>query len=67
VFGYLQHSFDCPFSKALTTGIGFSPLIGVICMVASVILTVSVSLLTRAPSDEVIYEAFDKPIENEIK
>ena len=67
VFGYSQHSFKCSFGTALTTGIGFSPLIGVICMVSSVIVTVAVSLLTRAPSEEIIYEAFDKPIENEIK
>ncbi len=67
VFGYYQNGFDSSFAKALSTGIGFSPLIGVICMVSSVIVTVVVSLLTKRPSDETLHEAFDKAIENEIK
>ena len=33
----------------------------------SVIVTVVVSLLTKKPSNEILYEAFDKPIEGEIK
>jgi hypothetical protein len=36
-------------------------------MIFSVIVTVIVSLLTKAPSDEIIAEAFEKSIENEIK
>mgnify|MGYP003316251148 FL=1 len=36
-------------------------------MIFSVIITVVVSLLTKAPGDEIIKEAFEKPIENEIK
>ena len=65
--GYHRNGFDCSFGKALQTGVGCSPMIGVACMVFSVIITVAVSLLTKAPSEETLYEAFDKPIENEIK
>ena len=66
-FGYHKSGFDGSFGDALATGVGCSPMIGVICMIFSVISTVVVSLLTKAPSDEMLYEAFDKPIENEIK
>ncbi len=67
VFGYHKNGFDCTFGEAFADGIGCSPMIGSICMISSVIVTVVVSLLTKKPSDEVIYNAFDKPIENEIK
>ena len=66
-FGYHKNGFDCSFGTALKTGVGCSPMIGVICMVFSVIITVAVSLMTKAPEEEILYEAFDKPIENEIK
>ena len=36
-------------------------------MAISFITVPVVSLLTKRPSDEIIYEAFDKPLENEIK
>lgn len=65
-FGYHQRGFDCTFGEAVATGVGSSPLTGVICMAFSVVITVIVSLLTKAPSPEMITEAFDKPIENEI-
>jgi SSS family solute:Na+ symporter len=67
VLGYHKNGFNCSFGKALADGIGCSPMIGSICMVSSVIVTIVVSLLTKKPSNEVIYNAFDKPIENEIK
>lgn len=67
VFGYHKNGFDCTFGQALSAGIGCSPMIGSICMISSIIVTIVVSLLTKKPSDEVIYNAFDKPIENEIK
>lgn len=66
-FGYHRCGFDCSFGKAIATGVGCSPMIGVICMIFSVISTVVVSFFTKAPTDEAIYEAFDKPLENEIK
>jgi len=66
-FGYHKNGFDCSFGAALKTGVGCSPMIGVICMVFSVIITVAVSLMTKAPDEQTLYEAFEKPIENEIK
>ena len=65
-FGYHKNGFDCTFGKAIADGVGVSPTIGVICMVFSIVITVVVSLLTKKPSDDVLYESFDKPIENEI-
>ena len=67
VLGYHKNGWDCSFGVALKSGVGVSPLIGVICMVFSLIITVIVSLLTKKPDDAVLYEAFDKPYEGEIK
>ena len=67
VLGYHKNGWDCTFGVALKSGVGASPLIGVICMIFSLIITVIVSLLTKKPDDAVIYEAFDKPYEGEIK
>lgn len=66
-FGYHKNGFDCSFGIALKTGVGCSPMIGVICMVFSIIITTIVSCLTKKPSEELIYNAFDKEIKNEIK
>ena len=66
-FGYHKNGFDCSFALALKTGVSCSPMIGVICMVCSIIVTVVVSLFTKKPSDEILYQAFEQPIENEIK
>lgn len=65
--GYLHPLCDGSFGSAFKMGISCSPMIGSICMIFSVIVTVVVSLLTKKPSDEAIYNAFEKPIENEIK
>lgn len=65
-FGYHKNGFECGFGTAITTGINCSPLIGCICMASSVVITIVVSLLTKKPSDEAIYNAFEKPIENEV-
>ena len=67
VFGYDKNAWSCSFATALKSGVSTSPLIGVICMVLSLIVTFSVSLITKAPCDEVIYEAFEKSFEGEIK
>lgn len=67
VLGYHKNGFECTLGQAISTGVGCSPMIGTICMIASMILTVAVSLLTKKPSDEMLFEAFEKPIENEIK
>lgn len=67
IFGYDKNGWDCSFGTALRSGVGTSPLIGVICMLFSLIATFVISLLTKAPSDEIIEEAFNKSFEGEIK
>ncbi len=67
VFGYDKNNWSAPFAKVLKDGVATSPLIGVICMVFSVIITVAVSLLSKKPDAAVISEAFDKSVEGEIK
>lgn len=67
IFGYDKNCWSCSFGTALKDGVATSPLIGVICMLFSLIITVAVSLLTKKPDDEVLYEAFDKSFEGEIK
>lgn len=67
VFGYDKNGWSTSFATALKDGVATSPLIGVICMVNSLIITAAVSFFTKAPEGEVLYEAFDKPIEDEIK
>ena len=58
VFGYDSNGWSCGFSKALQSGIGCSPMIGVICMAYSLIVTAVVSLFTKAPEKEIIDGAF---------
>ena len=67
VFGYDKNDWSTSFAIAIKDGVATSPLIGVICMFASLIITVVVSLLTKKPSDEVLFDAFDKSFEGEIK
>ena len=67
LFGYDKLGYACTFGEALKAGLGCSPMIGVICMAASLLVTATVSLFTKAPSPEVIGRAFDSPLENEIK
>ena len=58
VFGYDSNGWSCSFGTALQSGIGCSPMIGVICMIYSLIVTTVVSLCTKAPAKEVIDGAF---------
>ena len=58
VFGYDKNGWACSFGTALKSGIDTSPLIGVICMVYSVAVTVIVSLCTKPPKKETIENAF---------
>ena len=67
LLGYAKDGFECSFSTALKNGVGCSPLIGVICMIFSLVITAVVSLLTKAPSDEIITAAFDKEVDGLIK
>ena len=64
--GYCHPACDGSFGSAFVCGINCSPMIGSICMIFSMIVTVAVSLCTKRPSDEAIYESFDKPIEQEV-
>lgn len=66
VFGYCHPNCDGTFGSAVTNGINCSPIIGCICMASSIVITVVVSSLTKKPSEEAIYNAFEKPIENEV-
>ena len=66
IFGYINAGAGATFGAALKCGVSCSPLIGVICMISSLIITATVTLFTAPPSDEVIENAFTKPIENEI-
>ena len=59
-FGYHKNGFDCSLGTAIQSGVGVSPMIGVICMAFSLIITVVVSLATKAPSQATINEAFNK-------
>jgi Na+/proline symporter len=59
-FGYHKNGFDCSLGTAIQSGVGVSPMIGVICMAFSLIITVVVSLVTKAPSQATINEAFNK-------
>lgn len=60
LFGYDKNGWSCSFGVALKTGIGCSPMIGVICMIYSVLVTVIVSLCTKAPARETLDAAFVK-------
>lgn len=66
VLGFDKNGWDCSIGTALKSGIGMSPMIGVICMIFSLIVTVAVSLCTKAPEKEIVYHAFEAPLENEI-
>ena len=67
VFGGLQAGFDANLGEILKAGVSQSPLIGVICMGFSVVITLVVSLFTNKPDEKIIENAFTRPIENEIK
>ena len=58
VFGYDQNAWSCSFATALKSGMNCSPMIGVICMVYSLIATTAVSLFTKAPAAETVDNAF---------
>ena len=67
VFGYDMNGWACGIGTAIKSGVSCSPTIGVICMIFSLIITTVVSLLTKKPNEEILYRAFDMPVENEIK
>ncbi len=67
IFGFDINGWNCTLGLALKSGMSVSPMIGVICIIFSLIVTIVVSLFTKKLDEEVIYNAFDKPLENEIK
>lgn len=67
VFGYDQNGWDCAFGTALKAGVSCSPMIGVICMVYSLIVTVVVSLFTKAPNERVLTVVFEDASEDDTK
>lgn len=67
IFGYDKNGWNCTLGQAIKSGVSTSPLIGVICMIFSVVITVVITLLTKAPEQQFIYNAFDAPLEDEIK
>ena len=67
VFGVCDLGFSAGFGKILQAGVNHSPLTGCLCMVFSIIVALVVSKFTKPVSPEALYEAFEKPIENEIK
>ncbi len=66
VLGYDKNSWSCSFGAAIKSGVSVSPLIGVICMLFSLVITAVVSLLTKKPDEKILEEAFDKHFEGEI-
>ena len=58
VFGYDKNGWECSFGTALQSGIGCSPMIGVICMIFSLLATTVVSFFTQAPDAQTLENAF---------
>lgn len=59
IFGFDKGGWSCSLGEAVQGGINCSPLIGVICMAFSMIITVVVSFFTKAPNKEIIENAFN--------
>lgn len=60
IFGYDVSGWNSSFGLAIKSGIGYSPMTGVICMAFSLISTIVVSLVTKAPSQEILDNTFSK-------
>ncbi len=65
VFGYDSNGWNCSFGLAVKSGIGCSPMIGVICMAYSLIATAIVSSCTKAPDKGTLDAAFEEKTEEE--
>ncbi|MBQ9778726.1 MAG: sodium:solute symporter family protein [Clostridia bacterium] len=66
VLGYNHPAGAATLGAAIKNGISCSPMIGVCCMLFSLIITPVVSLFTKRPDNAVIEAAFNAPLENEI-
>ena len=58
VLGYLQEAWDCSFAEAIKNGVNCSPIIGVITMISSMVLTFTISLFTQQLDKKVLDSAF---------
>ena len=67
VFGYWGIGWEGSFGAAIKSGVSRSAQIGVICMAYSLISTFIVSLFTKKPSEETLYQCFDKECEGLVK
>ncbi len=67
VFGVITSPSGASFGVILQSGVKLSPLTGVLCMVFSIVITLVVSKFTKKLDEEIIYNAFDKELEDEIK
>ena len=63
--GVSQAGGEATFGNIFKSGVSFSPLIGVICMIASCIIVIVVSLFTK-PLDKEIVDAAFEPKESDI-
>ena len=59
VFGYIRSDYSSSFGIILQMGINCSPIIGVICMASSMILTFVISLFTKQLESSVVDKAFN--------
>ncbi|MDR0697438.1 MAG: sodium:solute symporter family protein [Christensenellaceae bacterium] len=59
VFGFTESPSNSTFGVVLKTGVSRAPLIGVIAMALSMIITPIVSLFTKKPSDSLLRKAFN--------
>ncbi len=64
VFGYIKCGYGGTFGIIIQNGINCSPLIGVICMASSIILTATISLFTKQLDTKIVEKAFNDVIEN---
>lgn len=67
VFGGLTAGFGSGLGAIIKAGVGQSPLIGVICMMFSIVITLFVSSFTKKPAPETVMKAFESQVENLIK
>ena len=63
VFGYWGIGWQGSFGSAIKAGVSCSAQIGVICMAYSLISTFIVSLFTKKPGADTLYECFEKKCE----
>ena len=68
LFGCLKCAGETmTFGAIFQAGVAMSPLTGVLCMIFSCLITIVVSCFTKKPSEEIIYNAFQKEVENLVK